>query len=279
MVEARRRLDLRVRQPAQRWLRQTRSALLLCVLLLGGAVATVYAQTAPAPPPPSITVSGQATASQPPDVATIFGSVVSDADTPAAATDANSRTLDAVIAALKALGVTDADIQTSGFNVAPRYSFTQPEPGQPTPPPQIVGYEATNSISVQTKNLHGIGDLFSAMAEAGATNLSGPQYSISDPEQLRVQAIQGAALDALQKARAAASALGVQLGPVLSVNEGFSNAPFPPAPPPPTAIPRPPVAASPVPPPIAPPSALSATASITVVFGIINPAQATPAGQ
>ncbi|HLZ71368.1 MAG TPA: SIMPL domain-containing protein [Dehalococcoidia bacterium] len=265
----------RIHTATGRWARPSRLALLAGAALLGG-VAVVSAQTAPSGPPPSITVSGQATASQPPDTATIFGSVVSDADTPAAATDANSRALAAVIAALKALGVTDADIQTSGFSVAPRYSFTQPEPGQPTPPPQIVGYEATNGIAVQTKNLQGIGDLFGAMAGAGATNLSGPQYSIADPESLRIQAIRGATQDALQKARAAAATLGVQLGPVLSVTEGFSNAPIPaiaarPATPPPPPVPT--VA----PPPISPPSSLSASASVTVVFGIINPGQATPA--
>jgi|GEM_PF-1794774 len=259
------------------WARPSRLALLAGVALIS-SLAVVSAQTVPAGPPPSITVSGQATASQPPDTATIFGSVVSDADTPAAATDANSRALAAVIAALKAQGVTDADIQTSGFNVAPQYSFTQPEPGQPTPPPQIVGYEAVNGLAVQTKNLHGIGDLFAAMAGAGATNLNGPQYSIADPEQLRIQAIQGATQDALQKARAAASALGVQLGPVLSVTEGFSNAPVAQAPPPPpTRAATVPAGFQPAPPPIAPPSSLSASASITVVFGLINPGQAIPA--
>lgn len=260
-----------------RWpLSRLRLTLLISVALLSGAAATVYAQAVPATPPPSITVSGQAIASQPPDVATIFGSVITDADSPATATDGNSRTLTTVIAALKSVGVTDADIQTSGFSVTPRYAFTQPEPGQATPPPQIVGYEAINGLSVQTRKLTGIGDLFAAMAGAGATNLNGPQYGISDPEQLRIQAIQGASLDALQKARAAAAALGVQLGAVLSVNEGFSNAPPPPAPPPPIRSPTPVLQAPVAPPPIAPPSVLSATASVTVIFGLINPAQATP---
>lgn len=265
----------RIGRAARGWMRPSRLALLAGAALLSG-VAVVSAQTAPSSPPPTITVSGQATASQPPDIATIFGSVVSDADTPAAATDANSQALTAVINGLKALGVTDADIQTSGFSVSPRYSYTQPQPGTPTPPPQIVGYEAVNGISVQTKKLDGIGDLFAAMASAGATNLSGPQYSIADPEQLRIQAIAAATQDALQQARAAAAALGVLLGPVLSVTEGFSTAPpvaavgqRPATPPPP---PLPTVA----PPPVSPPSNLSANASVTVVFGIINPGQATP---
>ncbi|HZQ35407.1 MAG TPA: SIMPL domain-containing protein [Dehalococcoidia bacterium] len=265
----------RIFRAARGWTRPSRLALLALAALLSG-VAVVSAQTAPSSPPPTITVSGQATASQPPDTATIFGSVVSDADTPAAATDANSRALTAVINALKALGVTDADLQTSGFSVSPRYSYTQPQPGEPTPPPQIVGYEAVNGISVQTKKLDGIGDLFAAMAGAGATNLSGPQYSIADPEQLRIQAIAAATQDALQKARAAAAALGVQLGPVLSVAEGFSSAPpaVGQAPPPPTRVATP--APPPLAPPVSPPSNLTANASVSVVFGIINPGTATP---
>src|SRR5579885_3217780 len=86
----------RIGRAARGWLRPSRLMLLAAAALLSG-VAVVSAQTAPSSPPPTITVSGQATASQPPDTATIFGSVVSDADTPAAATNANSQALTAVI--------------------------------------------------------------------------------------------------------------------------------------------------------------------------------------
>jgi len=244
---------------------------LVGVLLLGGVAAGASAQTAPGFPQ-GMTVSGQASASQPPDQAPVFGSVVTQADTPAAATDENSRILTAIITALKGIGVADDDIQTSGFNVSPQYSYIQPQPGEASQPPTIIGYQANNGVSVKTKNLKQIGALFQAMANAGATNLSGPAYSLQDPEQLRLRAIQAASDDALQKARAAAAALGVRVGAVISFNEGFSNAPFAAAPPPPAPAPATarPTAVAQIAPPVVP-TDLTATASVTVVFAIINP--------
>lgn len=250
----------------------------VAALLAAGAVFGVYAQTAPARPPDTITVSGQATASQPPDLATVFGSVQTRADTPAAAADQNSRTLQAVIDAVQALGVSPDDIVTTGFTVSPLYSYTQPQPGEPSQPPEVVGYQAVNGISVNTKKLKQASDILQAMAAAGATDLSGPSYGLQNSEQLRVQAVRGATDDALQKAQAMAAVLGVKLGDILTVTEGFTNAPPPPPPPPPRPTVIPVATALPVaPPPVLPPSSLSATAGVTVVFAVVNPALA--AGQ
>ncbi|MHB8574154.1 MAG: SIMPL domain-containing protein [Dehalococcoidia bacterium] len=249
----------------------------IAVLLTVGMAVSSQAQTAPPPLPDSITVSGQATVSQPPDLATVFGSVLTQADTPAAAVDQNSRTLQQVIDAVTALGVSQDDIVTSGFNVSPQYSYTQPQPGQPSQPPTIIGYQAVNGLTVNTKQLTQASAILQALASAGATNVSGPSYGLQHPEELQRQALTAAAGDALQNAQGIVRVLGVRLGDVLSVTEGFNGAvPIarPPALQPATPFPAATAGAFVAPPPVLPPSSLSANAAVTVVFALINPAPA-----
>ncbi len=256
-------------------------AALLSALLFAGTVIGVRAQSATQPAPDTITVTGTATVSLPPDKAQVTGSVQTQADTAAAAADQNNRALQAVVDAIQALGIPAGQIITSGFNVGPQYSYTQPEAGQPTPPPTIADYQATSGVTVTTTDLTQTAGILQAMATAGVTNLSGPSYQLQHPEQLDVQAEGQAAADARRKAEAIAAGLGVQVGDVLTVNPGFgasASTPRPalpvPAPPPPSAAPVPTVA----PPPVLPPSALSSSATVTVIFAIINGrgAAATP---
>lgn len=251
---------------------------LIAVLLFAGTALGVVAQTQPAQrPPETITVTGSATVSLPPDQAQVTGSVQTQADSAAAAADQNSQTMQAVIDAIRALGISPDKIVTNGFSVSPQYSYTQAQPGEPSQPPTIAGYQATNGVTVTTSQLDQASRILQAMASAGATNLSGPSYQLQHPEQLQVQAEQAASANALQRAQAIAGGLGLRLGDVLSVNEGTA---IPPSIARPTAVPAPPPPAlagnaAPVAlPPVLPPSSLSASASVTVVFAIINPAGA-----
>jgi uncharacterized protein YggE len=251
-------------------------AVLATAILFGGSVLGVRAQTASQPPPDTITVTGTATVTMPPDEAQVTGSVQTQAGTAAAAADENNRILQAVVEAVQALGIPSDQIVTSGSNVGPQYSYTQPQQGQPSQPPTIADYQATSGVTVTTMNLKQASDILQAMATAGATNLSGPTYKLQHPEVLDVQAEGQASADARQKAEAIAAGLGVRLGDVLTVTEGYGTpAAIPrPSPPPPVAPPPPSVAPIPLPtvtaPPVLPPSALSSTATITVVFAVVN---------
>jgi uncharacterized protein YggE len=260
-------------------------------LILAAAVSLAFASTGSgvrAQTPSSqrvadtVTVTGSATVSLPPDQAQVNGSVQTQADTAASAADQNSQIFQAVINAVQALGISPDNIVTSGFSVSPQYSYTQAQPGEPSQPPTVAGYQASNSVTVTTTQLDQPSRILQAMATAGATNLSGPSYRLQHPEKLQLQAEQQASADALQRAQAIAAGLGVRLGDVLSVNEGGAGSsgftPAYPAPPPPTAIPRPPIPIAP--PPVLPPSSLTASATVTVVFAILNVAGGSvPSGQ
>ena len=247
----------------------------LAVVALGSAMLAT-AQTAPS----GITVTGQGSASLPPDEAIVSGQVQSSAATADAALAQNAQAAQAVVAAARTLVDGQGTVQTTNINVYPQYSQPQPyypgAPGTPVPtvgPPQIVSYQATTGIQVTTTNLDGLGALVQGLVNAGLNQLGGVQFTLQNSEPLRVQALQAAVDDAKAQAQAAADRLGVMLGPVVNVQVGYSSAPpvfgptAYPAPPPPT---RAPAAQAP---PIVAPGPLTATTSVTITFGIL------PAGQ
>jgi uncharacterized protein len=241
----------------------------------GGAMLT-SAQSAPS----GITVTGQGTASLPPDQAIVSGNVQSNAATADEALAQNAQAAQAVVAAARTLVDGQGTVQTTSINVFPQYAQPQPynpgPSGTPVPtsgPPQIVGYQATTGIQVTTNGLDTLGALVQGLVNAGMNQLGGVQFTLQNPEPLRVQALQAAIDDATAQAQAAAARLGVTLGPVLNVQVGYSSAP-------PIAyataaagyIPQK-VAGAPAPPPIIAPGPLTANTSVTITFGIL------PAGQ
>jgi uncharacterized protein YggE len=197
-----------------------------------------------------------------------------------AATDALSQTtqtVQAVIGALEGLGVSDGAIQTTQLTLYPVFSnqgsytyLSSPAP-QPSPPPTVSYYEASEGIAVTTTDLSRLPDFVQAMVNAGITTFSGIQYTWQDPEQLRTMATQAASADAQQQAEALAASLGVTLGQVLSSSLTYSSAPPATPPPVPLAVPAVGGLAAPAPPPASPiiqPGQQSATASVTVTYAI-----------
>ncbi|HEY8741893.1 MAG TPA: SIMPL domain-containing protein, partial [Chloroflexota bacterium] len=91
-----------------------------------------------------IVVSGSGTVTAAPDVAYVSAGVTTQAATARQASDANSTTMTAVIAAIKAAGVADKDVQTTNFSISPVYSQVRSDTGSST----ITGYRVDNSVRV-----------------------------------------------------------------------------------------------------------------------------------
>src|SRR5262245_52169521 len=85
--------------------------------------ASAFAQTSN--PPPSITVSGDAQVSAPPDLAEIDGGVTTEARTAREASEANAKAMTAVMASLKNLGIAERDIRTSRISIFPQMAQGQ----------------------------------------------------------------------------------------------------------------------------------------------------------
>ena len=249
-------------------LRRRLPAAMSVALLVGAALFAGGASGARADNPPNgITVTGSGTASVTPDEAHVSGSVETQAATASDALGQNSQTLNAVIAAVKASGVTDADIQTTNLSIYP--IFSQPEApanGGPTPPPTVVGFHASEGIRVRVTDLTTVGDLIQTMVTAGINNFNGVDYGLQDPEQLRTMALQAAIADAQAQAQAAAASTGVKLGGILNLTVNGSSAP----PVPRAAVALASAAPSPAPPPILP-GPLTASTNVTITFAILGP--------
>ena len=173
--------------------------------------------------PKTITVVGSGSASAVPDVATANIGVDTQAASPEAATSQNDESLQAVLAALKAAGIEEKDIQTAYYNLYAEQRF-DPATGQPT---GQFTYRVSASLSVKLRDLAQVGAVLGNAVKAGANNISGVYFSIEDTARLQEAARAKAVADAKTRAQALAQLSGVQLGEVVSVSEVITGVPGP----------------------------------------------------
>jgi len=193
-----------------------RTATLLALGALAATAATpVAAETAPSVPAEtllSLSATGEST--RVPDIATISAGVVTQAAEARAALTANNGQMTRVVAALKKAGIAERDIQTSNINLNPQYSYEDRKA------PQLIGYQATNTVTVKLRKLAGAGDVIDALVTEGANQVNGPSFGLDKPE----DATNEARLDAIRKARSRADlyagAAGLRVKRIVSITEG-----------------------------------------------------------
>lgn len=170
----------------------------------------------------TITVTGQGEAAAAPDMAVLSIGVRTEGATAAAALRENSASMTATIAKLKDLGVEDRDIQTSGLSINPRYDY---ERNRSNPP--LIGYTASNSLTVKLRNLNSAGEVIDQAVSSGANSLGGISFTFADPKPLQDDARKDAVARARAKAELLTDAAGVRLGTVLTIHDGYTAAPSP----------------------------------------------------
>jgi len=174
--------------------------------------------------PRTLSVSGQGEVKSAPDQSNLSAGVATQAATAAQALAANTRAMNAVFATLKRLGIPDRDIQTSDFSVQPQYQTYKPGTSGPQ---RIVGYEVSNTVNVTVEDLDKTGPVLDALVSSGSNQIGGINFSIHDPKPLLRAARAAAVADAIDRAQTYAKAANVTLGPILSIQEGGSEAPRP----------------------------------------------------
>ena len=166
----------------------------------------------------TITVSGEGFVDAKPDLAVAGVGVVTQGPTAAAALAENSKRMAALFDLIKSLGIEAKDVQTSDLSVSPRYSV--PDPAQPNGDRVIMGYDASNNVTVRIRDLTRVGDVLDKFVSmAGANNLRGLSFDFANPEPLRDEARKNAVADAKRKAALYVEAAGVKLGAVESIGE------------------------------------------------------------
>lgn len=177
---------------------------------------------------PVISVSGEGDASIAPDMAHLTLAVVRNAETAEKALGANSAAMKEVIAALKAGGIGDRDLQTSDFSIYPQYRHHEPKNGV-VKPPEIIGYEVSNTLSLKVRDLTKLGAIIDQSVKLGVNQGGQISFSNDDPEGAMTEARKSAMAKAMAKARTLTEAAGVKLGRVLTINENAQR-PMPPQP-------------------------------------------------
>jgi len=173
-------------------------------------------------PPLQISVSAEASVNSAPDIATLsFGVQTGRAPTSEAAIDNLTKSIDKIIAAVKAKGVEEKDIGTENFWMNPAYDYVNGT--------QVArGFEATQSLRVTVRDLKKVGEVLTAATAAGANQAGNVQFSIDDPDQLREEARTMAIEKAKEKAKVLAGTLGKRLVGIVGFSEsGDGSIPVP----------------------------------------------------
>ena len=167
-----------------------------------------------------ILTSGDATVSKKPDLAIVGAGVDAQASTASGAQSDLNAKAGKLIDRIKALGVADGDLNTTGYWIGPVYG---PE-GQ-----TVTGFRATEQLQLKWHNVDSVGRALDAIVqEGGATNMY-VSFTLNDTKPAQAEARALAIADAKAKASAMASAAGVKVGQVLQVSDlsSTSRVPYP----------------------------------------------------
>lgn len=165
----------------------------------------------------SIRATGEAVVAARPDQAKLAVSVITTGATAEEAGAANASKVEAVLAALRRVLSADATIQTVSYSLTPNYRYPQ---GGGTP--VLTGYTASNTVEVTTPDLTVLGRLIDTAANAGATTVGSLRFMLRNDLPQKMEALKLAAANAREKAKAIALGLGVNLGYVLTADEGVT---------------------------------------------------------
>ncbi|MEQ1496901.1 MAG: SIMPL domain-containing protein [Novosphingobium sp.] len=173
-----------------------------------------------------LTITAEGKSVRTPDLAVFTAGVVSEGKTAGEALTANAAAMTRVIATLKKAGIADKDIQTSQINLNPVYG--QPVIGpsvQMVQEPRIVGYQASNTVTIRSRDIKGFGKVLDALVASGSNQINGPAFQMSDPR----AAMDEARGDAMKQARARADlyakASGLRVVRIVSISEGGGYSP------------------------------------------------------
>ena len=228
-----------------------RVAALLAVVMIPGMAAAQQAPTASITEmaaTPLVRVNIAESLRTPPDEASMTVGTQAKASTATEAVAANKAKTEKLLATIRAAGIRERDIQTQGIQLQPDYRWDNVPGGQGRQ--TLIGYIASNSVQIKTRNIDTLTSLLDALTTAGADTVYGPNFSISDPAPLRREARVRAMTRGQAEATEYARNNGYKTVRLLSVEEGTSYrgtevivsgsriSPMAPPPPPPPPAPE-----------------------------------------
>lgn len=178
-----------------------------------------------------ITVDGIGEVNASPDVATFSFTIRETADTTDEAGTKVNEKMETVSEYLEDFGVEEVDVKTTGYNIYPKYEWKQETClfDAPCPPGknELVGYEASQSVSVKIREIDDAGEALSGIGALNVSNISSLQFTIDDDASLKEEAQKLAIADAKSRAKRLTKELGVSLKGVVSFYENSGGYPEP----------------------------------------------------
>ena len=169
----------------------------------------------------TLTVTGTGRVLVTPDLAEVRLGVVVQAPTVGEARDAGARAMNGALAAIRAAGIADADLQTSTLSLSPVYE-SKPEGTAP----RIVAFELRNGLRITIRDLAKIGPVIDGAITGGATTVDGITFAVADPAPLERQAREAAVADARAKADTLVRAAETRITGVVSIAESVVTPPW-----------------------------------------------------
>ena len=201
-----------------------RTLLLLTLLVSFVACAIGTPDPALADQARTIVVSGNGETSARPDMANLSFAIEVHAKSATEAASRNAAVAQKVTDALKAKLGDKGKVSTGGYSLVPDYQQRQ-SGGENMA--VIVGYNAQNTISVETPAMDLLGELIDAAIAAGANRVNALEFTLKNDTKARGEALADASRDAQQQAQALAASLGVRLGRVIAASTEGQPRPMP----------------------------------------------------
>lgn len=172
--------------------------------------------------PNVIYVNGEGEVSAVPDIASLYINLTEEAKTAKEAQNLLNEKVTKTLSYLKDQKIEEKDIKSEYGGLNPKYSYNQPACYSypcPSRDPKIIGYVATQSISIKIRDVDNSNEIRTGLAELKITDISGPTFSIDDEDIYKAEARSMAIKDARTKAEILAKDLGVKLGKVVNFSE------------------------------------------------------------
>jgi len=206
--------------------------LALVIALLGVLSLMVAAQTTANPLRRTISVTGKAERRVSPDLGIVVLAIQTQGSALTRVTQQNNATTNAVMNAVRKLAIPNLALRTLVFDVQPVYEQGTPEHPAPNPP-KIIGYQVTNRLEVRIPDAEtarlsdNAGRVLEVALEAGANRVDSITFTLQDERPVLRAVLADATRDAASTAAALASAAGVTLGPLMTLNTSQYVQPMP----------------------------------------------------
>ncbi len=149
-----------------------------------------------------------------PDIAKVTVSVVTEGLAADTVTEQNVKKVNDAVAYIKSQGISENDIQTANYSLAPRYEYSEA-----TRRSYISGYTATQSILITFRDFTKIGKVLGVLPGMGINQIGSLSFEVENPDTYLNEARKKAFANAHEKAENMAKQNDVDLGGIVTFSE------------------------------------------------------------